>query len=241
MSSRRDGSASKLPATSFMSARFQPGRLCDWIPNRPLRADRCTVSVTPPDPGANTARSARPSPSKSPPIVFVEPSGYVVVMSCGTIGLVSPNPGPAVESQRHTAALPPPTSTSAVRSALPSPVASASACGDPAGALARNWRVPGASGAETGTGERFPASSTTTTVRKFLFSPEVTGTTGTVAVPSPAAGAQVAVTGDPTTVDGGGVPGYAGSPGAVIVGMAGRVLSTTRRHQAEYPLVSMPS
>src|SRR6266545_1986773 len=146
MSSRRDGSASKLPATSFMSARFQPGRLCDWIPNRPLRADRCTVSVTPPDPGANTARSARPSPSKSPPIVFVEPSGYVVVMSCGTIGLVSPNPGPAVESQRH------------------------------------------------------PASSTATTVRKFLFSPEVTGTTGTVAVPSTAAGAQIVgtVSTDPT-------------------------------------------
>src|SRR6266508_4489393 len=190
----------KSPSAVFMLARFQPGMLCDGMPNIPLRADRCTVNVTPPDPGANTATSASPSPSKSPPIVFVEPTGYVVVTSCGTIGLVSPNPGPAVESQRHTAALPPPTSTSAVRSALPSPVASASACGDPAGALARNWRVPGASGAETGTGERFPASSTTTTVRKFLFSPEVTGTTGTVAVPSTAAGAQIVgtVSTDPT-------------------------------------------
>src|SRR6266511_4136865 len=75
MSSRQEASPSKLPTTSFMSARFQQGRLCDGMPKRPLRADRCTVSRTPPESGPNTATSASPSPSKSPSTVLVEPGG----------------------------------------------------------------------------------------------------------------------------------------------------------------------
>ena len=62
------------PATAFIFATVQPVMVCSTgVDSNWLASERCTVTVTSVPDDANVATSARPSPSKSPVAVGVEP------------------------------------------------------------------------------------------------------------------------------------------------------------------------